>query len=249
MVRSGTKLQAAKVKDLVSSAGLQLSDAAVEDWSTLLGSLDDAIKEVFAAEDYIPKSDLAKYPRSDIFVPKNAEESDKGGWATRCTVTATTPTSLLLKGKTVAVKDNISLAGVRCLNGVEPVNGEWIPQCDAPVVTRMLDAGCTILGKAACENACMEPSSDTSYTGIVHNPYADNYACGGSSSGSGRLVGSGAVDMALGCDQGGYVYQDVINLRLEILIMFSTGLSVYPQLSVVLSVSSQLGVSYLTAAS
>jgi amidase len=136
-------------------------------------------------------------------VPQDAEESDKGGWATRCTVTATSPTSSLLKGKTVAVKDNIALAGVRCLNGVKPVTGEWVPATDATVVTRMLDAGCTILGKAACENACMEPSSDTSYTGIIHNPYADNYACGGSSSGSGRLVGSGAVDMALGCDQGG----------------------------------------------
>ena len=150
--------------------------------------------------------DLAKYPRSEVFVPKNDEESDKGGWATRCTVTATEPASDLLKGKSVAVKDNIALAGVRCLNGVKPINGEWIPKTDATVVTRMLDAGCTILGKAACENACMEPSSDTSYTGIIHNPYADYYACGGSSSGSGRLVGSGAVDMALGCDQGGYVH-------------------------------------------
>ncbi|KAK3064085.1 hypothetical protein LTS18_010246 [Coniosporium uncinatum] len=201
----GTKLDKVQVKDLVANAGLKLSDGAIEDWSVLLGSLDDAIKEVLARGDDISRPDLSKYPRSDIFAPKDAEESDKGGWATRCTVTSTSPTSSLLKGKTVALKDNIALAGVRCLNGVKPVDGEWVPERDATVVTRMLDAGCTIIGKAACESACMEPSSDTSYTGIIHNPYADNYACGGSSSGSGRLVGSGAVDMALGCDQGGSV--------------------------------------------
>lgn len=39
----------------------------------------------------------------------------------------------------------------------------------------------------------------------MHNPYADNYSCGGSSSGSGRLVGVGAVDMAIGGDQGGSI--------------------------------------------
>lgn len=68
-----------------------------------------------------------------------------------------------------------------------------------------MDAAGVITGKAACENACMEGVSDTSCTGSVHNPYADGYSCGGSSSGSGRLVASGAVDMAIGCDQGGSI--------------------------------------------
>lgn len=57
----------------------------------------------------------------------------------------------------------------------------------------------------ACENCCLEGISTTSCTGAVHNPYADNYSCGGSSSGSGRLVGVGAVDMAIGGDQGGSI--------------------------------------------
>jgi amidase len=142
-------------------------------------------------------------------------------------IKSTAPTSDLLANRTVAVKDNTAVAGVRCTNGLPPINGEWIPQYDAVVVTRVLDAGGIVTGKAgtfsklqrvvrkpedhsanrelviACENACMEPMSNTSYTGVVHNPYADGYTCGGSSSGSGRLVALGAVDMAIGGDQGG----------------------------------------------
>lgn len=48
-------------------------------------------------------------------------------------------------------------------------------------------------------------NSDTSVTGPVHNPYAYGYSTGGSSSGSGRLLASGQVDMAIGADQGGSI--------------------------------------------
>lgn len=39
----------------------------------------------------------------------------------------------------------------------------------------------------------------------MDNPYAAGYSAGGSSSGSGRLVGIGSVDMAIGGDQGGSI--------------------------------------------
>lgn len=64
----------------------------------------------------------------------------------------TKPSSGLLKGKTLAIKDNVAVAGVPCMNGNEAV--EWIPNVDATIVTRILDAGGVILGKAACENNC-----------------------------------------------------------------------------------------------
>lgn len=57
----------------------------------------------------------------------------------------------------------------------------------------------------ACENACFEGLSATAVTGDVHNPWAHGYSAGGSSSGSGRLVGNGAVDMSIGCDQAGSI--------------------------------------------
>ncbi|KIW82922.1 hypothetical protein Z517_02165 [Fonsecaea pedrosoi CBS 271.37] len=198
----GTKLDAAEVRALVKAAGLSIPDSVVEDWQVLLGSFEDCAQLVFEEDDSLPIPDPERYVRTDIRIP---EDNDKGGWATRCSIKSVAPTSTLLAGRTVAVKDNTAVAGVRCTNGLPPVNGEWIPKYDATIVTRVLDAGGIITGKSACENACMEPISNTSYTGVVHNPYADGYTCGGSSSGSGRLVAIGATDMALGGDQGGSI--------------------------------------------
>lgn len=95
------------------------------------------------------------------------------------------------------------MAGVRCTNGTTMV--DWTPEYDATIVTRILDAGGLILGKSACENSCLEGTSNSSCTGRVYNPYSRHYSAGGSSSGSGRLVATGSVDMAIGGDQGGSI--------------------------------------------
>jgi amidase len=57
-----------------------------------------------------------------------------------------------LQGKTLAVKDNIAVAGVKCTNGTDAV--DWTPDVDATLVTWILDSGGVITGKAACENNC-----------------------------------------------------------------------------------------------
>ena len=49
----------------------------------------------------------------------------------------------------------------------------------------------------ACESGCWSTVSDTSITGVVRNLCHPEYSCGGSSSGSARLVAGGKVDMAL----------------------------------------------------
>lgn len=189
------------VRKIGSNAGIKLKEEHVEDFAVLLGAMDQSIQEILKEDDYALKVDLEKYPRTDII--NKPKDTDKGGWAATCSAKASSPTNDLLEGKKVALKDNIALAGVKVTNGTEAL--DWTPELDATIATRIMDAGATITGKAACENACYEGVSDTSCTGKVHNPYADNYSCGGSSSGSGRLVASGAVDMAIGCDQGGSI--------------------------------------------
>jgi len=69
-------------------------------------------------------------------------------------VRSTKPTSDELVGRTIAVKDNIAVAGVKCTNGTGGKVGNWVPKIDATLVTRLLDAGGVIKGKAACENNC-----------------------------------------------------------------------------------------------
>ena len=79
----------------------------------------------------------------------------------------------------------------------------YVPEVDATIVTRILDAGGTIIGKAVCGAFCMEGSSFTASTGLIPNPHKPSHAAGGSSSGSAALVAAGAVDVAVGADQGG----------------------------------------------
>lgn len=76
---------------------------------------------------------------------------------------------------------------------------------DATVVTRVLQEGGEILGKATCEALCHSATSHSSSTGPVDNPRAKGYSAGGSSSGCGVLVSLGEVDLAIGADQGGSV--------------------------------------------
>jgi len=90
------------------------------------------------------------------------------------------------------------------LLGTDFIKG-FVPDCDASVVTRILEAGGQVLGKAVCENMCHSATSHSSGTGIVESPFAKGYSSGGSSSGSGVLVALGEVDGAVGADQGGSI--------------------------------------------
>lgn len=140
-----TKLEADEVRTLAQAAGLSLSDSSIEDFRVLLGSFEDHAQAILSQDDILPLPDPTPYIRTNIHIP---EDNEKGGWATRCIVKSTAPTSSLLAGRTVAVKDNTAVAGVRCLNGLAPVHGEWVPPYDATIVTRVMDAGGIIVGKA-----------------------------------------------------------------------------------------------------
>lgn len=109
-----------------------------------------------------------------------------------------------LSGRTVAVKDNIAVAGIPMMNGSRSLEG-YVPSRDATVVTRVLEAGAVVAGKSVCEDLCFSGSSYLNANGPVLNPWDTTRETGGSSSGSAALVASGAVDLALGGDQGGSI--------------------------------------------
>jgi amidase len=80
-----------------------------------------------------------------------------------------------------------------------------VPDIDATIVTRILDEGGEIAGKAVCEYYCLSGGSHTSSTGPVQNPRKHGFTTGGSSSGSAALVAAGEVPMAIGGDQAGSI--------------------------------------------
>ena len=104
----------------------------------------------------------------------------------------------------VAVKDTYSLAGIPLTNGASVLEG-YVPEFDAPVITRLLDAGAEIVGKSVCEYFSFSGGAATSTSGPVHNPRAWGHTPGGSSTGSGAFVALGEVDMATGGDQAGSI--------------------------------------------
>jgi len=142
-----------------------------------------------------------RYPRDGGSAPR-PEENRLGAWAWRVRIEGAS--SGPLHGRTVAVKDNVAVAGVPMRNGTVLLDG-YVPDEDATVVQRVLDAGATILGKSVCESLCFSGGSHTADSGPVRNPYDPSRSAGGSSSGSAALVAAGEVDLAIGGDQGGSV--------------------------------------------
>jgi amidase len=141
------------------------------------------------------------YPRTTGYRP-GPEENPYNAWYWKCDVPGAAEGPL--KGKTVALKDNVMLAGVPMMNGSSTLEG-FVPDVDATIAVRLLDAGATIKGKATCEHFCLSGGSHTSDPAPVKNPHKPTHSAGGSSSGSGALLAAGEVDLAIGGDQGGSI--------------------------------------------
>jgi amidase len=187
-----------QMHDVVNSLHLSMSQGEVAEYLEVLEGTFQAYDRVNELPDYLPP---VRYPRTPGYRP-GANENPLNAWAVKTEVRGASHGPL--SGKRVVLKDNICLAGVPMMNGASTLEG-YVPDIDATVVTRILDADGTIVGKAHCEYFCLSGGSHTSALGPVHNPYKRGYSAGGSSSGCGALVGAGEIEMAIGGDQGGSI--------------------------------------------
>lgn len=144
------------------------------------------------------------YPRRDPGYRPTAQEDPLRLFIRRCHVEGadTGP----LRGKTIGLKDHIAVAGVPMTIGSRFMEG-YTPDFDATIVTRLLSAGGTIVGKLATDafstgGAGMGLSRD--YARPL-NPHSHDHLTGGSSSGSGGAVAAALVDIAFGGDQAGSI--------------------------------------------
>lgn len=187
-----------QMRGIVGDLGMSMSEREMLDYLTLMEDGFKAYDILDGMPDFLPK---VKYPRTPGYRP-SAAENPMNAWYVKTDVRGAV--SGPLEGRRIVLKDNICLAGVPMMNGASTLEG-YTPDVDATVVTRLLDAGGTIVGKAHCEYFCLSGGSHTNATGPVHNPYRMGYSSAGSSSGCGALVGAGEVDMAIGGDQGGSI--------------------------------------------
>jgi amidase len=187
-----------QLRDVATELGMSFTD---EDLLTHLAALAPSIAAYNLLDRLPDELPVVKYPRTPGYRPAPAE-NEHNAWYVKTNVQGAPAGKL--SGKKVVLKDNICLAGVPMMNGASTLEG-YVPDVDATIVTRILDAGGTIVGKAVCEYFCFSGGSHTSSSGPVHNPHRKGYSAGGSSSGSAVLVALGEADMALGGDQGGSI--------------------------------------------
>jgi aspartyl-tRNA(Asn)/glutamyl-tRNA(Gln) amidotransferase subunit A len=107
-------------------------------------------------------------------------------------------------GTVVAVKDLVDVAGT-----VTTAGGVILPRepalADAPVIRRLRQAGCVIVGKTNLHEFAYGVTSVNPHYGAVRNPHDIERVAGGSSGGSAVAVAAGMCDWAVGSDTGGSI--------------------------------------------
>jgi len=111
-----------------------------------------------------------------------------------------------LKDLTFGLKDVFDVAGYPTSFG----SPDWlrtheIPTETTPIVTQLLDAGATLVGKTHTDELTYSILGMNAHFGTPVNPLSPERVPGGSSSGSAVAVAGGLVDFAIGSDTGGSV--------------------------------------------
>jgi len=184
--------------EIADRFGLELS---IEDAESFRGIMAGPLASYARVDELVEPTLPVRYARHPGYRPP-AAENRFNAWYWKTDIRGAADG--VLAGKQVAVKDNICVAGIPMMNGSRLLEG-YVPDVDATVVTRILDAGGAIAGKAACEDLCFSAGSHTCATGPIRNPHNPEHTTGGSSGGSAALIAAGDVPMALGGDQGGSI--------------------------------------------
>ncbi len=187
-----------EVLDIADSYGLSISIDEAESYQGLMAGV---IQSYHRLDDLVEPKLPVKYPRMPGYRP-SAEENPYNAWYIKSEVKGKAKGPLA--GKKIVLKDNICLSGVPMMNGASVLEG-FVPDIDATIVTRILDAGGTIIGKAANTYLCFDGGSATTATGMIENPHKKGYSSGGSSAGCAVLISIGEADMGMGGDQGGSI--------------------------------------------
>src|ERR1700704_6098294 len=108
------------------------------------------------------------------------------------------------RGIVVAVKDLVDVAGMVTTAGGVILPREPAAQ-DAPVIRRLRQEGCVIVGKTNLHEFAYGVTSVNPHYGAVRNPHDVERVAGGSSGGSAVAVSAGMCDWAVGSDTGGAI--------------------------------------------
>jgi amidase len=198
--RTGRRIRpptAAEIVDLASRDWLGVSLREAEEIEPSISDLLRAIDELLALPSLMPPA--TPFPSRAVGGRPSPGDDPFNVFTTLCDVRGDPAGPL--GGRRVGIKDNIDVAGVPTTNA--SATAAYTPTSDAAVVERILSAGGWIVGKLNMDDYASGATGETSWFGPPLNPVNPAYSAGGSSGGSGAALRSGAVDFALGGDQGG----------------------------------------------
>jgi amidase len=176
--------------------GLELSASEIEGAELILPALFSGMEPL--VETAAPPAPVGREVRERPL----AEPDPLNAIVRRCRVRGLE--SGALAGKRLGVKDNVAIAGVPLTCGSRFL-ADYIPDRDATIVSRMLDAGGEIVAILNMENLALTARGDHSAFGAVVNPHDPSRLAGGSSGGSAAALFYDDVDLTIGGDQGGSI--------------------------------------------
>src|SRR6202142_2560376 len=109
-----------------------------------------------------------------------------------------------LHGVPVSIKSSIEVAGWRCEAGTKLREG-FLASHDAPLVSRLRQAGAIILGNTNTPELLMAWETDNLLYGRTNNPWDLSRTPGGSSGGEAAAIAAGCSAGGVGSDGGGSV--------------------------------------------
>lgn len=193
MTWSGGELWEASAKDLASA----LANGATSSVE-IVTALSNRIAEIDA-----PGTDVAL--RSVLALAPDALSSAKRLDDERSRGTRRSP----LHGVPILVKDNVEVVGLPGSAGSSALVGRPVPH-DAPLVTRLRDAGLIVLGATnlsqwANMRSPFSTSGWSAVGGLTLNPFRLDRCAGGSSSGSGAALAARLAPLAVGTETDGSI--------------------------------------------
>lgn len=142
-------------------------------------------------------------PRLNAFVQVDADGARRAAQAAETALMQEKPVGPL-HGIPISIKSSIGVAGLRCEAGTR-LRAGLLARQDAPLVTRLKNAGAIILGTTNTPELLMAWETDNLLYGRSNNPWDMERTPGGSSGGEAAAIAAGMSSGGVGSDGGGSI--------------------------------------------
>jgi amidase len=187
-----------QMRKIVGSLHMSMSDHEIGEYLEVLEGTMQAYDRVDAMSDYLPE---VRYPRTPGMRPP-ASDNPLGAWYVKSEIRGAPYGPLA--GKRVVLKDNICLAGVPMMNGASTLEG-YVPDVDATVAARILDAGGTIAARRTASTSASRAAATRRRRARCTTRTSSAIRRAARRAAALRSSAAGEIEMAIGGDQGGSI--------------------------------------------